>query len=116
MDNAAVSLAALALASTVVAGLFKLLNSLTRSLDANTKSNKEIARKTERVAEATEKGNKEAKERNGHLAELVLQATQQNSDNLKVVAETATNKILKAVQTVDVQRVEHQIVKETKEK
>lgn len=115
-NNTAVSLAALTLASAVVAGLFKLLNNLTKSLDANTKSNKDIAKKTERVANATEKGNKEAKERNGHLAELVIQSTQQGSDNLKAVAEAATDKIIKVVQNVEVQKVQHQVIKESEVK
>ena len=65
MDNA-VALAAITLAGTITAGFFKLLNKLTKSIDNLVASNKEIAR-------ATKKGADEAKERNGHLAELIIQ-------------------------------------------
>lgn len=98
MDST-VALAALALATTVVAGMFKLLSKLSQSIDANTKSNKKIA-------EATERGSREAKQRNGHLAELVVQS----NDMFKQVASHATAEIITAVQTVDKQVVGEQVV------
>ncbi len=109
MDNA-VALAALALTGTLAAGFFKLLNKLSKSIDENTKSNKQIASKTEMVAKATTTGNKEAKQRNGHLAELVIQ----QGESIKAVADLATEKIIEAVQHVEKQSVEHQIIKEVK--
>lgn len=104
MDSA-VALAAIGLASTTIVGLFKLLNKLSKSLDALTKSN-------EKIAKATEKGSQEAKQRNGHLAELVVKST----ETLQTVADNSTEKVIDAVQNIKEQKVEHQTVeKQVKE-
>lgn len=103
--NDAVALAAIALASTTIVGLFKLLNKLSRSMDANTRSNRDIAK-------ATNKGSREAKERNGHLAELIVQST----ENTKILADAAVSQITEVVQHVDEQKVERQIVKTVEQK
>ena len=65
MDNA-VALSAIALAGTITAGFFAMVNKLNKTHD-------KLAKAMERVAKATEKTAKEAKERNGQLGELVLQ-------------------------------------------
>ena len=65
MDNA-VALSAIALAGTICAGFFAMVNKLNKTHD-------KLAKAMERVAKATEKTAKEAKERNGQLGELVLQ-------------------------------------------
>lgn len=101
-------------------GIAKLmLNQATKDRDADRKERKELssaialmAKNSNRVAEATVRSADEAKQRNGHLAELVMQSTESN----KALAETATKTIVEAVQHVDVQKVEHQTIKEvTKE-
>lgn len=76
---------------------------LVGALNALTSSN-------ERVAKATEKGAREAKQRNGHLAEL---AVENNKNNLEYNA-----KIMDAITAVNSQHVDKQIVKhqEVKEK
>ena len=91
MDTA-VFIAVLALFGTVVAGLFKLIDKLTNSLDAVASTNKDIA-------EATAKGAREAKARNGHLAEIT---------------ELARDAVLNAVHglTIEKQTVNHQHVLE----
>lgn len=60
-----------------------------------------MAENSNKVAEATNRGSNEAKARNGHLAELFIQQGE---------------KIIDAVQNVDVQKVEHQVVKDVKVK
>ena len=74
------------------------------------KSNRLIAdsNKTgfEKLTSATERTADEAKERNGHLAELI----QQGSDRVDVIAKQATDNIIKGVQTVKEQHVEHQAI------
>ncbi|MDQ0923352.1 Mg2+ and Co2+ transporter CorA [Pseudarthrobacter sp. W1I19] len=67
------SLALIGIVGTVVAGLFKLV---TDTIKANTIAVKEMADSSRKIAEATEKGNREAKERNGHLGEQNVQITQ----------------------------------------
>jgi hypothetical protein len=62
---------------------------------------------TELVAAATEKGSKEAKERNGHLAELVIQS----QETTKKLAD----RNFKASQTVRQQHVEHQHISNKEE-
>lgn len=79
MDSNAVALAAIALAGTITTGFFALLSKLSKSLDGVTESNKRIA--------------DEAKQRNGHLADLIIKT---------------------ADKPVNVQTVETQVVKEQK--
>lgn len=86
-DNT-VALAAIALAGTLAAGFFKLLNKLSKSIDSNTRAH-------EQVAIEIKKGNQEAKERNGHLGELV---------------EDSKKATLVAIQNIPQQHVEHQHV------
>ncbi len=93
-----------------------MLNQATKDRDADRKERKELsqaiaamAKSSTKVAEATERSANEAKQRNGHLAELIIQST----ENTKAIAETATSTIVEAVQHVNVQKVEHQTVKES---
>jgi len=78
----------------------KTIQKLTHSLDANVKAHKEVARATNRAAN-------EAEKRNGHLAELQIEA---RKDIIKAI--TSIDK-----QNVTVQNVEDQhVLKVTKEK
>jgi len=63
---------------------------------------KEVAEANVRVAEATENAAKEAKERNGHLAELSLQS----QEMLKKIGD----RNYKAITEVQEQHVQHQTV------
>lgn len=58
-------------------------------------SNREIADKTDKMADAAIKGNAEAEIRNGHLAEI---------------SENGTKKILGAIHHIKEQKVDHQTV------
>jgi len=97
-----------------------MLGQATRDRDADRKGRKELsqaialmAKNSNRVAEATVRSADEAKQRNGHLAELVMQS----NENTRVLAEKATKDIIAAVgmQHIDVQKVEHQTVTESKQ-
>ncbi len=94
-----------------------MLSQATKDREADRKERKELsiaialmAKNSSKVAEATVRSADEAKQRNGHLAELVVQST----EAARVLAEKATETIVAAVQHVDVQKVEHQTIKESK--
>ena len=90
MESNSVAIAAITLAGTIAAGFFTLINK-------QNKTHTKIADGLNRLAKAHEKGNKEAEQRNGHLADLVVK----------------TNKrTIEAVQVVHKQKVEHQDVHE----
>lgn len=63
-----------------------------------------IALSNGKIAAATAKGAKEAKQRNGHLAELVIQST----ETAQKIAQQETSTIIDAVQNVKVQHVDSQ--------
>lgn len=104
MDNA-VALAAIGLVASILAIVVKPLFAMLREF---TKSLKENTHATNALVAETKKGNKEAKERNGHLAELILQQGEQT----KMIAETSTDRVIDAMQHVEQQSVEHQTIKE----
>jgi hypothetical protein len=98
-----------------------------------TQAIKDMAESTKEVAEATIKGNKEAKQRNGHLGEQNIQiaelVSRQNNDVAEIkksnaiIARTLQNSALIAAedkealtntQVILEQTVEHQIVKDRK--
>lgn len=72
----------------MIKGGFKFFENLSKSLDANTTSNREIA-------EATRQQAREAEQRNGHLAEITVQSRDQ---------------VLAAIQNVGEQHVTKQVV------
>lgn len=95
-----VALAAIGLAGTIAGGFFTLVakqnkthEKIALALDRNTASNNAIA-------EEAKQGNAEAKERNGHLAELVIETSKDIKSSLN--------------KPVNVQTVETQVVKEQK--
>lgn len=105
MDNT-VALAAIALSGTICTGFFALVSlqikthqKIAQALDRNTKSNESIAKETKQ-------GNEEAKERNGHLAELVIQSSENTVKALKSVKR----------QNIKEQHIDHQEVKYIEEK
>ena len=92
-----------------------MLNQATADRSADRRERKEfqkailkMAKSSDRVADATERSADEAKQRNGHLAELITTS----SDQVKVIADSAQKNIIAAikVQTVKEQHVEHQQV------
>lgn len=97
-----------------------MLNQATKDREADRQERKELSKAIASMAkntgeqtvairegtEATNRGADEAKERNGHLAELIIQST----ENTRAIAETATNSVIDAVQHVELQKVEHQTV------
>ena len=70
---------------------------MSKALSENTESNRQVALATKQSA-------REAKQRNGHLAELLLESKEQ--------VITTFNENQKAVQNVRTQKVEHQHIKE----
>jgi hypothetical protein len=88
-------LALIAILATTVTGLFKLLNDNTKATSENTKALQTIAVETKRGAD-------EAKERNGHLAEI--------SDLNRDLIIQAVTRV--KVQHVQNQTVEHEEVKD----
>lgn len=105
MDNA-VALAAIALVGSILAIVVKPLFALLR---ANTEAARDNANATRALVAETKKGNREAKERNGHLAELVIEQGKQTM----MIAESSTDKVIAAMQHVEHQQVEHQTITKT---
>lgn len=73
------------------------------------KAIKDMAGATGRVADATKQAGDEAKQRNGHLAELILQSKKDGEDIANSAIATITGHIDK--QSVKTQTIEHQHVK-----
>lgn len=115
--------AILGLFAGVVAGFIGLANVMlkqsTKDREADRLERKELseaiqrmAKSSDKVAEATVRGANEAKQRNGHLGELVMESAKTNQK----LAESATGTIISAIasfQKVDTQKVEHQIIAHT---
>lgn len=119
-----VNLALVAIVGTVITGLFKLLND-------NTKALYKLVHSSEKVAEATQRAAREAKQRNGHLGDQTIKIGEQNVQIVKLlqtqnkdvstIATTLSKSALIAAedrdiltastQHVDNQTVEHQTVK-----
>lgn len=126
-DNSEITLALIAIVGTVITALFKLLNNNTRTLN-------KVAVASDKVAKATIRAAKEAKDRNGHLGEQNVQiaklVTEQNRDVKSIektnekIANTLSKSALIAAedrevltassQVIHEQQVEHQTVKEVK--
>lgn len=111
-DNS-VAIAAIALTGTIATGFFALIRQQNKvhekvatSMDNVANSNRAIAKEAGLSRKVQEKGFNEAKERNGHLAELIIQQGEQT----KALADGATESILGAVQNIKEQHVEHQHV------
>ena len=118
MDTA-VFLAVLAVFSTMVVGLFKIIDTqnkaqalLAENLKENTESNRLIALETKELRLETRDGNDKAEGRNGHLGSLSLKVaklvTKQNLD-VKDIRET-NKKIVDLLKKGKDQHVETQIV------
>ena len=77
------------------------------------KAIKDMAGATGRVADATKQSADEAKARNGHLAELIVQST----DNTAALAKNAVQQITAKIdsQTIKEQNVIHQHIKDKEE-
>lgn len=108
MNEAPVALAALALTGTIATGFFALIRQQNKVHEKVASSMDKVAQSNEKIAEATIKGSQEAKERNGHLAELVLQQGEQTIS----IAHDATDKIIEVVQNIKEQHIEHSHIAE----
>lgn len=94
-----------------------MLNQASKDRDADREERKELvmaikdmAGATGRVADATKQGADEAKQRNGHLAELIIRSKK----DTEVLANKAVEKISAKIdsQTIKEQNVIHQHVKD----
>lgn len=112
VDGANVAIAAIGLAGTICAGFFALVGKqikatekLSNSMDKMAESNGKIAEKMGEVAKETKQGNVEAKERNGHLAELAIENTKHLMSAVQNIGQ----------QKVGEQNVAHQTINQVKE-
>jgi hypothetical protein len=108
----------IALFAGMLTGFYALVKSMLSSSDKNSQRDREerlamikaiedMAISNREIAEEQRKGNKEAEERNGHLAELTIESKQATLDAIRCI---------KVKQNVEEQTVREQIVKhETKE-
>lgn len=110
MAESSVALAAIGLVGSilalVVSPLFKLLNANIETMKGLVESNQSIATETKKAA-------REAKERNGHLAELQLRSQEliiNHEKDVKKLVDSSVKKVMSAVQHVDEQHVSHQVV------
>jgi len=101
MNGSEVSLAAIALAGTICAGFFAMV-------DKQVKIHGKIATGLDRLAAAHEKGNRESAERNGHLGELVTEQSKFTKESTEQLL-TAIQKI--PTQHIGEQQVEYQTIK-----
>lgn len=92
-----------AILTIVVAPLLALLRSNTRAQNKATIAHSRVASEVKNLVKETKTGNEEAKDRNGHLADLVIQQGEQT----KALAEGAVNTITSALQNVPEQHIEH---------
>lgn len=103
IDTNYVAIAAIGLVGSILAivvkPLFALLKANTQASDANTVALQEIAKETKQ-------GNKEAKQRNGHLGDLVVQ----QGAAIQGIADSATHKVIQAVQHVNTQHIAKQTI------
>lgn len=100
MEDTTVALAAIGLAGSITAGFFAFMSKLIKSLDSVTASNREASKAAKEVAKATKQAAKEAKDRNGHLAKLVVDTARHTQEIIG--------------KPVSVQTVETQVIKEVK--
>lgn len=90
MDNT-VPLAAIGLVGTILAVVVKPLFSIIRENTTATRA----------LVEETRKGNREAKQRNGHLAELVIQTNDKTIEAIKTVKKQEVKEQHVKLQTID---------------
>lgn len=88
MTETTTTLALVGIVGSVITALFKLLKD-------NTKATASLSAAIGSLVDETRKGNREAKQRNGHLAELVI---------------GQGDKTIEAVQTIKKQHVNNQVV------
>lgn len=88
----------------VIAGFFKLIDNQNKLHEKLSSSIDDMAEASRAVAEATKQGASEAKERNGHLAEITVQ----QGDRIEKLVMNVRE------QHVEHQHVEHETVKDKK--
>lgn len=81
----------------------KLVAGLTKVVQENSDVNRQVVESSNRVAEATERSAQEAKERNGHLAELQLKSQEMIDRNYKAYQKIEKQHVVN--QEVDSQTV-----------
>lgn len=84
-----------------------------KTIDKLSKSINDLGKTNERIAQANERAADEAKERNGHLGELLLSNQEMLLAHNKDVEKIGEN-ILEAVSNVKEQHVEHQHVEQSR--
>lgn len=84
MDNT-VALAALTLAGTIAGGFFTLINKQNKTHEKIASAMDDVARSNKLIAKETKQGNLEAKQRNGHLAELTIESKQATIEAIKTI-------------------------------
>jgi hypothetical protein len=114
--DGSVALAVVGLTGTICAGFFTMINKQNKTHDKIAKAVDNLAEQSRKVvvsnqdiARATRQGSREAKERNGHLADMVIQ----QGEMIKEVADNATTNIILGVSEVNEQHIKKQHVDES---
>lgn len=103
MDNV-VALTALTLTGTIATGFFALIRQQNKVHEKIAEAMDKVATSNGLIAKEAKQGNKEAKERNGHLAELVIQTGEntisavQNVEHQHVDSQVIDSKVIKEAQ------------------
>lgn len=112
-ENQTVAIAAISLTGAICAGFFKLVSAqnktherIAKAVDNLAKQSGKIVSSNREIAQATKQSANEAQERNGHLADLVIQ---QGKMTQQVTAK-AIEEIIKGVSEVNKQKVHTQVV------
>lgn len=104
-----VLLGTIGVVTALMAGFFKVISSQTKANEKLSKTMDKMADSSCKVAQELRKGNKEAKERNGHLGEQtekIAELVIQSKDDIKKLA----NRNYEATKNIKHQKVEHQVV------
>lgn len=113
MQGAEVAIAAIGLVTAVltlvVRPLFKLLADNTKATNAQATAAESQAKAMEALVAETRKGNKEAKQRNGHLGEQNIQITELIT-KMGTDMKSAADRNHDAIVNVKEQHVQHQTV------
>lgn len=113
MADGNVAIAAITLAGSIAAGFFTLVNKQNKTHEKIAKAVENLASQSgkvvtsnEEIAKATNRSADEAKERNGHIAELIVG----QGEMIQEVAKNTTEAIIKGVSEIDEQKVHNQTV------
>lgn len=110
MNGSEVALAAITLAGTICAGFFTLVNRQNKLISEQNQTHGKIAEGLKALARETKTGNREAKERNGHLGEQNIEIAKIANEGLRASKEISTKLDSISTQNVHDQHVHKQVI------